>query len=82
MRTICTAPMRGVVMAVLVSAALAASPSIASAQIGVGARLAWVTADTEADVDRCGSSAVSSASSRNGGASKSPWTTTLRNSPW
>ena len=47
MRTICTAPMRGVVMAVLVSAALAASPSTASAQIGVGARLAWVTPNIE-----------------------------------
>ena len=46
MRTICAALMRGVVMAVLVSAALAATPSIASAQVGVGARLAWVKADT------------------------------------
>ena len=51
MRTICAAPMRCVVMAVLVSAALAATPSIASAQIGVGARLAWVKPDTEADLD-------------------------------
>lgn len=52
MRTICTAPMRCVVMAVVVSAALAASPSIASAQVGVGARMAWVTANSDADVDR------------------------------
>ncbi len=44
--------MRCVVMAVLVSAALAASPSIASAQIGVGVRLAWVSPDTDVDVDR------------------------------
>ena len=51
MRTFCAALMRGVVMAVLVSAALASTPSIASAQIGVGARLAWVKADTEADLD-------------------------------
>jgi hypothetical protein len=52
MRTICTAPMRGVVMAVLVTGTLVASPSVASAQIGVGARLAWVTPDTDVDVGR------------------------------
>ncbi|HUR16645.1 MAG TPA: hypothetical protein VMZ33_05130, partial [Candidatus Limnocylindrales bacterium] len=44
--------MRGVVMAVLVTAALVASPSIASAQIGIGARMAWVTPDTDVEVDR------------------------------
>ena len=39
-------------MTVLVSAALAATPSIASAQFGVGGRLAWVTADSDADADK------------------------------
>lgn len=43
--------MRCIVIAVLVSAALAGAPAIASAQIGVGPRLAWVKADTEANVD-------------------------------
>lgn len=48
MRTICTALLR----CVLVSAALFASPSIASAQgVGVGARMAWITADSDADID-------------------------------
>jgi opacity protein-like surface antigen len=52
MRTLCTVPMRPVVIAALVSAAIAAGPSIASAQgFGVGGRLAWVTPDTNADVD-------------------------------
>ena len=45
--------MRRMIMAALVSAALAGSPSIASAQgFGVGGRLAWVTPDTDADVDK------------------------------
>ena len=44
--------MRGVVLAVLVSAALATTPSVASAQFGVGGRLAWVTPDTDLDVDK------------------------------
>ena len=52
MRTVFPPPMRGVVMAVLVTAALVASPSTASAQFGVGARMAWVTPDTELDVDK------------------------------
>lgn len=52
MRTICTAATRCVLIAVLVSAALAATPSRAFAQFGVGGRLAWVTADSDADVDR------------------------------
>jgi hypothetical protein len=44
--------MRYVMVSVVVSAALSASPSIASAQgFGVGARMAWVTADSDADVD-------------------------------
>ncbi len=51
MRTAFPAPMHCIVLAVLVSAALAGTPAIASAQIGVGARLAWVKADTEADLD-------------------------------
>lgn len=53
MRTICAAPVRALVVTVLVSAALGASPSIASAQgLGVGGRLAWVAADSDADVDK------------------------------
>jgi hypothetical protein len=44
--------MRYVIVSVVVSAALMASPTIASAQgFGVGARMAWVTADSDADVD-------------------------------
>ena len=44
--------MRYVILSVVVSAALFASPSIASAQgFGVGARMAWVTADSDVDVD-------------------------------
>jgi hypothetical protein len=52
MRTICPAPLRRVVITVLAAAALGASPSTASAQFGAGARLAWVKADSDADVDR------------------------------
>ena len=53
MRTICTAPVRYVVMSVVVSAALCGGPSIASAQgVGIGARMAWVTPDSDADVDK------------------------------
>ena len=53
MRTMCVAPVRVLVMAALVSAALAANPSIAGAQaFGVGGRLAWVTADSDADADK------------------------------
>ena len=52
MRTIRLAPLRHAVMALLVSAALAATPSVASAQFGVGGRLAWVTPDSDADVDK------------------------------
>ena len=45
--------MRGVIGALIVSAALAANPAAVSAQgFGVGGRLAWVTADSDADVDR------------------------------
>jgi hypothetical protein len=52
MRNISAAPLRCIVTAVLVSAALAASPSTASAQFGVGGRLAWVTPDSDVDADR------------------------------
>ena len=52
MRTLCTAVTRDVIVSVVVAAALFASPGIASAQgFGVGARMAWVTADSDADVD-------------------------------
>ena len=52
MRTISTAPMRYVIVSIVVSAALFTCPSIASAQgFGVGARMAWVTADSDLDVD-------------------------------
>ena len=44
--------MRGVILPAVVSIALLASPSIVSAQgFGVGARMAWITADSEADAD-------------------------------
>jgi hypothetical protein len=52
MRSISPALLRCIVMAGLVSAALTASPSMAWAQFGVGGRLAWVTPDSDADVDR------------------------------
>ena len=52
MRILCTAARRYVIVSVLVAAALFASPRFASAQgFGVGARMAWVTADSDADVD-------------------------------
>jgi hypothetical protein len=52
MRTLSTASIRLVVMSAVVSATLFASASLASAQsFGVGARMAWVTADSDADVD-------------------------------
>ena len=52
MRSVSTAIMRYVILSVVVSTALFASPSVASAQgFGVGARMAWVTADSDADVD-------------------------------
>lgn len=44
--------MRTLMLPVLVVAALAATPSIASAQFGVGGRLAWVTADSDADLPK------------------------------
>jgi hypothetical protein len=52
MRAISSDLVRSVIVSVVASAALFASPSIASAQgFGVGARMAWVTADSDADVD-------------------------------
>jgi opacity protein-like surface antigen len=52
MRIVCTAPMRYVMRPVVMLAVLCVSPCIASAQgLGVGARLAWVHADSTADVD-------------------------------
>ena len=52
MRITCTASVRYIIVSVVVSAALFARPSIASAQgFGVGARMAWVKADSEVDVD-------------------------------
>jgi opacity protein-like surface antigen len=52
MRTFRTALIRSVTLLVVMSATLLISPSIASAQgFGVGGRFAWVTADSDADVD-------------------------------
>jgi hypothetical protein len=52
MRTLSIAFGRFVIGSAFVSAALAASASVASAQgFGVGARMAWVTADSDADID-------------------------------
>jgi hypothetical protein len=52
MRTICTAPMRYLIVSVGLLAPLLAIPSIASAQgFGVGGRIAWVTNDPDADED-------------------------------
>jgi len=44
--------MRTVIVSAVVAAAIAASPSIASAQAGVGLRMAWVTANSNADADK------------------------------
>ena len=52
MRITCTASVRYIIVSVVVPAALFARPPIASAQgFGVGARMAWVKADSEVDVD-------------------------------
>src|SRR3954449_8105251 len=52
MRIFSGRPMHYAIGSLLMSAALFASPSIASAQgFGIGARMAWVTADSKADVD-------------------------------
>jgi len=47
-----TARVRCVILSVVVSAALFTCPSMAAAQgFGIGARMAWVTADSDLDVD-------------------------------
>jgi hypothetical protein len=52
MRIIFTTPVRGVIMPLVLSVVLCAAASPAFAQgIGIGGRLAWVTADSDADVD-------------------------------
>jgi hypothetical protein len=52
MRCVCTAPMRQTLLSILALAALLAITSPVSAQgFGIGARMAWVTSDTELDVD-------------------------------
>jgi hypothetical protein len=52
MRTIVIAPWRCIIMSLAVSVPLCATAAPASAQgIGIGGRLAWVTADSDADVD-------------------------------
>jgi opacity protein-like surface antigen len=52
MRYVCTAPMRQTLLPILALAALLAIAEPVSAQgFGIGARLAWVTSDTELDVD-------------------------------
>lgn len=52
MRIIFSRPRRGVIMPLALSVVLCAAASPASAQsIGIGGRLAWVTADSNADVD-------------------------------
>jgi hypothetical protein len=52
MQTLSTDSIRHGIVSALVSATLFASASVASAQgFGLGARMAWVTADSDADVD-------------------------------
>jgi opacity protein-like surface antigen len=52
MRYVCTTPMRQTLLPILALAALSAVAEPVSAQgFGIGARLAWVTSDTELDVD-------------------------------
>ena len=51
MRSICPVPLYRVVITTLALSALLAGPAPVSAQgFGIGPRLAWVTADTDADV--------------------------------
>ena len=53
MRTTCVPSIHSVLLALVASAAVAASPAVASAQgFGGGLRMAWVTPDTDLDVDR------------------------------
>lgn len=52
MRTLWTVFVRCVIASAIVSTALFSHPSVAAAQgFGVGGRMAWVTADSDADVD-------------------------------
>lgn len=52
MRTVHTGPTCGVILSAVVATVVFAVPSTAAAQgVGVGARLAWVTADSDADLD-------------------------------
>ncbi len=52
MRSLCTAPVRQTLLSILALGALLAAASPVSAQgFGIGARLAWVTSDTDLDVD-------------------------------
>ena len=52
MRTLCTAPWRHTLLSIVALGGLLAGASPASAQgFGIGARMAWVTSDTELDVD-------------------------------
>jgi hypothetical protein len=52
MRTISTPHTRSVILSAILVAAPCAMPSVAAAQgLGVGARMAWVKADSDADVD-------------------------------
>jgi len=52
MRSSCTAPVRQTLLSILALGALLAAASPVSAQgFGIGARLAWVTSDTDLDVD-------------------------------
>jgi hypothetical protein len=52
MRTNTTPLARCLAIALVVFAALAAAPRVASAQFGVGGRLAWVNADSDADLPK------------------------------
>lgn len=52
MRSTCTAPVRQTLLSILALGALLAIAAPVSAQgIGIGARVAWVTSDTDLDVD-------------------------------
>ena len=52
MRTVCPAPLHYVIAPIVAAAALFTAPPTASAQgFGIGARMAWVTPDSEANVD-------------------------------
>jgi len=51
-RTVCLPPIHNVIAPIVVAAALFAAPPIASAQgFGIGARMAWVTNNSDVEVD-------------------------------